>query len=158
MKTQFDATTQEYIEIIHELQKNDNVARVKDIAEKRGVTRSSVSTALNILKKKKLIVHENYGQVQLTREGQRLGQELEECHNTIKRFLIQILGVHGEQAEVDACKIEHYISDLTVKRLLKFVRLVEECPCGNPRCLDFFSNDSEKTVNTSDATESCQKK
>ncbi len=141
MKTQFDTTTQEYIEIIHELQKNYHVARVKDIAEKRGVTRSSVSTALNLLKKKKLIVHENYGQVQLTQEGQRLGQELEKCHNTIKHFLIQILGVNANQAELDACKMEHYMSALTVKKLLKFVRLVEECPFGSPRCIDSFQED-----------------
>lgn len=125
MKTKFDATTQEYIEIIHELQKNENVARVKDIARKRGVTRSSVSTALTILKKKKLIIHENYGQVELTRDGQRLGQELEAHHQTIKHFLIQILGVNPERAEEDACKIEHYISETTVQRLLKFIQVVK---------------------------------
>jgi DtxR family Mn-dependent transcriptional regulator len=138
MKTQFDATTQEYIEIIHELQKNDNAARVKDIARKRGVTRSSVSTALTILKKKKLIVHENYGQVELTRKGLRLGQELEAHHRTIKHFLVQILGVNQEQAEEDACKIEHYISEPTIQRLLKFIHVVNNCPRGNPQCLDSF--------------------
>ena len=48
----FDTTTQEYVEIIYDLQKNNKVARVKDIAKNRGVTRSSVSIALKLLKKR----------------------------------------------------------------------------------------------------------
>jgi DtxR family Mn-dependent transcriptional regulator len=154
MKTQFDATTQEYIEIIHELQKNDNAARVKDIARKRGVTRSSVSTALTILKKKKLIVHENYGQVELTRKGLRLGQELEAHHQTIKQFLTRILGVNPEQAEEDACKIEHYISELTIQRLIKFIHVVNDCPQGNPCCLDFFREGEVDSKHPDNCTDS----
>ena len=88
MESQFDTTTQEYIEIIHHLQNKHKVARVKDIARHRGVTRSSVSTALNLLKKKNLIKHENYGLVELTEEGEQLGQTLDERHAIINKFFI----------------------------------------------------------------------
>jgi len=138
MKKEFNPTTQEYVEIIHELQKENKVARVKDIAKKRGVTRSSVSTALNGLKKKQLVIHENYGQVELTETGKRLGDELEERHQAIKGFLTRILGLNPQEAEIDACKIEHYISPKTIQALIQFIDFIENCPIGNPKWLELF--------------------
>ena len=35
--------------------------------------------------------------------------------------LLEILGIDREQAETDACEIEHHVSPETLKRLEKFV-------------------------------------
>ncbi len=126
MNTDFDTTTQEYVEIIYELQKNKNVVRVKEIAEKRGVNRSSVSIALNLLKKKKLIEHENYGLVELTEKGRQLGKELEEKHRIIKDFFVNILNIQPEIAENDACKLEHHIHQDIFNSLVDFVAFMDE--------------------------------
>jgi len=128
MKSKFDTTTQEYIEIIHHLQNKHKVARVKDIARTRGVTRSSVSTALNLLKKKNLIKHETYGLVELTKEGEQLGQALDKRHAVINKFFIEVLGINPKVADEDACKLEHYISTETLNGLLRFLAFIEDCP------------------------------
>lgn len=126
MHDDFDTTTQEYVEIIYELQKNNKVARVKEIAGRRGVSCSSVSIALNLLKKKELIEHENYGLVELTEKGLQLGEELEERHRTIRNFFVNILNVEPEIAENDACKLEHLIHQDIFNSLLDFVEFMNE--------------------------------
>ncbi|MGC8771573.1 MAG: iron dependent repressor, metal binding and dimerization domain protein [Brevinematia bacterium] len=37
-------------------------------------------------------------------------------------FLVKIIGVSLENAEKDACKIEHIISDETFSKIIKFMR------------------------------------
>ena len=105
-----DLTTQEYIEVIHDLENENKVARVKDIADRRGVTKSSVSLVLNQLKNKELIEHEQYGHVTLSEKGLELAKELERKHLIIQAFFTKVLDVSQEIAKSDACKIEHDIS------------------------------------------------
>jgi DtxR family Mn-dependent transcriptional regulator len=144
MHSDFDTTTQEYVEIIYEIQKKKKVARVKEIAKQRGVTRSSVSTALNLLKKKKLINHENYGLVELTDEGQQLGEELEERHQIIKDFFIDILSINPEIAEQDACILEHHISTQVLDSFVGFIAFIK----NYPDWLKEFKSCEEYTENT----------
>ena len=106
MSLTHDTTTQEYIEVIRDLENENKVARVKDIADRRGVSRSSVSIILNQLLKKDLIAHEQYGHVSLSQKGRRLANDLERRHQAIKEFLVKVLGVSDENAEKDACKFE----------------------------------------------------
>lgn len=151
MESQFDTTTQEYVEIIHDLQEKHKVARVKDIALSRGVTRSSASTALNHLKKKNLIRHESYGLVELTEKGQRLGQALAERHAIIKKFFVEILGISPDVADEDACKLEHYISSETLNGLIHFLAFVEDCP---KVCSEWLRNFKKHEQNTKNSRES----
>jgi DtxR family Mn-dependent transcriptional regulator len=60
---------EDYLETILELEKTQKVARVKDIAEMRGVLRGSVTGALKSLAEKGLINYEPYSFITLTRKG-----------------------------------------------------------------------------------------
>lgn len=124
----FDSTTQEYVEIIYEIQKAHKVARVKDIATKRGVTKASVSTALTQLKKKGLINHETYGLIELTSKGEKLARELDESHGIIKDFFTNILNIDSDIANEDACRLEHHISKDVLKSLVKFMTFMKANP------------------------------
>ena len=105
-----DKTTQEYIEVIFELELENRVARVKDIADRRGVSKSTVSLILRQLLEKQLIVHEQYSHVSLSDKGRTLAQILDKRHETLKNFMISNLKMSEENAERDACKLEHEIS------------------------------------------------
>ncbi|HPN33244.1 MAG TPA: metal-dependent transcriptional regulator [bacterium] len=128
MNLPHDTVTQEYIEIIAALEDENKVARVKDIAERRGVTRSSVSIALSQLAKKDLIAHEAYGHIVLTVKGRRLAHHLTLRHQAVEDLLTDILGLDKAIAEQDACKIEHLISAETYSALMRFLYLVRQCP------------------------------
>ncbi len=128
MTLSYDTTTQEYIKVIFELEQENRVARVTDIAERRGVTKPSVSLILNQLTKKELIERKQYGHITLTKSGRRLGNELHKRHQAITFFLAQVLGVPEKTAEQDACKIEHDLSHQAWKELRRFVDVLQNCP------------------------------
>jgi DtxR family Mn-dependent transcriptional regulator len=137
MVLNYDTTTQEYIKVIFELEQENRVARVTDIAERRGVTKPSVSLVLNQLQKKELIDRKQYGHITLTKTGRRLGNELHKRHQAITVFLKDVLGVPEKIAEQDACKLEHDLSHQTWKELRRFVDVLQNCPRNRKN--DFFA-------------------
>jgi len=139
----FDTTTQEYIEVIFALEKENKVARVTDIAQRRGVTKSSVSLVLNHLKEKKLIDRKQYGYISLTLTGRQLAETLQKRHQTIKQFLMAILGLDQDIAEQDACQIEHVISQQTLNSIDRFLKCINECPQPWDDLLHLFPNCSQ---------------
>ena len=106
-------------------------------------TRSSVSTALNLLKAKNLIKHESYGLIELTEKGEKLGKVLDERHSVIKKFFIDVLGIHPEIADADACKMEHHISPEILNCFINYLAFVKDFPKFHEEYLDHFKNSSK---------------
>ncbi len=122
------ASLEDYLEAILNLAGESNIARSRDIAAMLGVSRASVTAALTNLSKGGLVIHERYSYVELTPEGKRLAQSIQSRHDTLFRFLTEILGINPKIATEDACKIEHSISPQTLKKITKFIKFVETCP------------------------------
>ena len=99
-----------YLETIRILQEKTGHVRSTDIAEHMGFSKPSVSRAVGLLKSGGFIQVEKDGGITLTEEGQAVANKIYERH-TILTDLLVALGVSGETAAADACKIEHAISD-----------------------------------------------
>jgi len=121
MDSSLSAKMEDYLETIFFLEKENRVVRVKQISESMDVKNSSVHSALHQLSAKGLVEHEHYGYVNLTDNGRCLARRLEKKHILLARFLHKYLGVKEEQAEEEACLIEHVMSDNTVHNLEKFL-------------------------------------
>jgi len=130
---------QDYLEAIYHLQREKRVARVKDIANRLQVKLPSVSGALKSLKSKRLVHHEDYGYVTLTRQGLEVAEEVSRRHRAVRRFLTRILQIDREQAEAEACRLEHAVGAETLKRLLCLIEFVETCPRGGQDWLRHLS-------------------
>ncbi len=114
-----------YLMTIRALLDERGYARVTDIARALNITRGSCSISLKPLKRRGLVVEDENKFLQLSPEGQRLAQLVENNDKVVEAFLSQVLGVDGEQAEIDACKIEHLLSldtSLKLAGLLKFIQ------------------------------------
>lgn len=133
------ASMEDYLEAIAVLARREKVARVTEISKMLGVRKPSVTSALKKLSREGLVRHESYGYVELTAEGNEIAQEVNTRHETLRTFLIDILGVDPEVAGEDACKIEHTLSPMTFSRLAKFVEFVLNCPRGEPEWLKGFN-------------------
>jgi len=129
-KRELSSNMEDYLEIISILTKRDKVARVKDISRMMNVKTPSVTSALDILSKNGLTIHERYGYVELTKEGEKLAQEVQKRHNLLVKFLTNILSIDPKIADEDACKMEHILSHETFRRLTKFIEFVETCLDG----------------------------
>jgi len=126
---------EDYIEAIYEITRARDGARVKEIAEKLGVTYPSISGILKKLVEMGLVTHERYGNVRLTAEGEKLGRDIAERHKILFDFMNEILKIPKETAQVDACGMEHSMSPETRDAFLSFIRFVQTCPKGVPSWL-----------------------
>jgi len=116
-----------YIETIYSLIKEHGYARVADIAAALNVKPPSVTNMLQKLDEQKFVNYTRYRGVILTQKGTLLAKTLEKRHQALKKFLI-LIGVSEENAEKDACEIEHIINRETVEKLAKFVKFVQAAP------------------------------
>lgn len=132
------ASMEDYLEAISDLQKTKKVVRVRDIAKRLSVRMPSVTGALKNLAEKELILHEKYEYVELTKEGQKQADYVRERHDTLAAFLSEILGLDKKTADIDACSMEHTISNDTHNRLMKFVDFTHQSSNnGNKWLADF---------------------
>jgi len=113
---------EDYLEAIFEIEQSKHVVRVRDVANKLGVTMPSVNGALKILEVKGLIKHEKYEYIELTDTGASQASKISNSHHTISKFLKDILGVDRETAEHEACKLEHDLSEGTLEKLSDFMK------------------------------------
>ncbi|HHU55181.1 MAG TPA: metal-dependent transcriptional regulator [Acholeplasmataceae bacterium] len=107
---------EDYLETIFILGKRHKNVRSIDIARELGYSKPSISRAMGILKKSGFINIDKNGYITLTELGLKRAQEIFERHSTITNFLIH-LGVDEEIAEIDACRIEHIISEETFEKI-----------------------------------------
>ena len=141
MKKKLSSIMEDYLEAIAVLKKQNDVARVRDIASFLGVKSSSVNAALTTLSKKGFVRHEKYGYVDLTSMGEETARNIQGKHDLLLKFLTEILNINDAEALQDACKMEHAISSKTFERLTKFIQFVETGLNGeSPQWLKSFKH------------------
>ncbi|MBW2633443.1 MAG: metal-dependent transcriptional regulator [Deltaproteobacteria bacterium] len=119
---------EDYLETILVLQKENAVARVKDIAEKLGVLSGTVTSALRSLSDKNLINYKPYSYITLTKKGKSIAQEILRKHNVVKDFLQCVLLLGETKAEENACRMEHSMDKVAINRLVQFIEYIYACP------------------------------
>jgi DtxR family Mn-dependent transcriptional regulator len=107
---------EDYLEMVSFLSDEGEV-RVTDIATRLEVSKPSVLTALKTLEERGLLEHERYRSVTLTEKGTAEASEIRGRHDFLTAFLQEVVGVGAENAEKDACKMEHVLSDETLKKM-----------------------------------------
>jgi DtxR family Mn-dependent transcriptional regulator len=132
-------TMQDYLEAIYNLSQEKRAVRVKDIAKRLGVKMPTVTSMLKTLSEKGMIDHEKYEYLELTIEGSDIGSEIDQRHQTLKTFLTDILQIDCDQADEDACKMEHAVSSTTLERIIEFMEFIENCPRSGNEWLDLFN-------------------
>ncbi len=122
------ASLEDYLEVIYHLEQSQRVARAKDIADQMNVQRASVTGALKALASRGLINYSPYSYVTLTPEGRRIASDIIHRHDTLKEFFMTTLQLDPEQAEANACRIEHAIDPVAIDRLVHFLEFMKLCP------------------------------
>ena len=110
-----------YLETILLLEKDGKVRSV-DIAKSLKVSKPSVNKAMNVLKEMGLVTQETYGEVHLTEAGRLRASDVYSRHEVLCSFLENVLKVSKENAENDACKIEHVVCDETIDKIKEFMK------------------------------------
>jgi DtxR family Mn-dependent transcriptional regulator len=114
-----------YLQAIASLKRMKGYAKVSDIADILAVSRAGVTSMLRSLKSRGLVVHERYGLVELTEDGERFAKLTERNREVLARFFTDILGLGPETAHEDACMIEHLVSPASMVQFLRLTALIQ---------------------------------
>lgn len=103
------ASGEDYLEAILILQKQKGMVRSVDLARHMGYSKPSICHAVKILRDGGFLTMDEDNYLHLTDIGSEVAGRIYERHQFFTNYLIEF-GVDPVQAEMDACKIEHVIS------------------------------------------------
>lgn len=110
------ASGEDYLEAILMLQKKKGMVRSVDLARHMEFSKPSICHAVKVLKQGGFLTMDGDGYLQLTNEGREVAERIYEKHQFFTDSLIE-MGVDPKQAEADACRIEHVISEESFQKL-----------------------------------------
>ena len=120
------ASQEDYLEAILGLMRETGAARVRDIAKRRKVAKSSVTAALRSLAKRKLVHYQPYELVTLSDRGKLLAERVRRRHKILSDFLTGVLDADERIAEANACRIEHAVGVIVMERLSCFLEFMSK--------------------------------
>jgi DtxR family transcriptional regulator, Mn-dependent transcriptional regulator len=112
---------EDYLEAILILQQEHGFVRSVDVANRLHVSKPSVSRAMSILKDNGYIIFDLGNMIKLTEKGQNKATDVYSRHQLLTKFLTKITGVPADQAEENACRVEHDIDADVVAGIRKWM-------------------------------------
>lgn len=117
---------QRYVEVIAGLLRERGMARVKDVAERLGVSLPSVSEAVKRLLELGIVDRDARRGIVLTESGRRVAGHLEDRHQALKRFMVEVMAMEPERADDVACRVEHCVDREFSSRLVDLAGFLEK--------------------------------
>ncbi len=115
------ASKEDYLEAIYDLSLNNKNFKAVDIAKRLEISRASVSEALKKLSEQGFLNYEKYKPVTLTAKGLELAQQVFLKHKTLCKFFEKFLNLSNKEAQINACKIEHVITENAFAKIKELV-------------------------------------
>jgi len=137
-KKELSSNMEDYLETIYLQDIDGRAAKVKSIADAMGVSKPSVTEALSVLQDRGLVLHQKYGDIELTEKGREVAGFIYHRHVLLTELFSWVLGVEPKLAEDDACKVEHLISEETSNRVEAFLDYLKKTTGNGGPYRDFI--------------------
>lgn len=121
------ASMEDYLEMIYRLSITTGFTRIHELSDALNVQPPSATKMVQKLSELKLIKYEKYGYIMLEESGKKLGKSLITRHNTIAA-LLKVLGVSEKTILAETEKVEHTLSDKTIKCFEEYVNFIKDNP------------------------------
>ena len=112
---------EDYLEAILVLKNKNGFVRSVDIANHLGFSKPSVSRAMGILEKDGYIEFGIGNMINLTEKRKEKASDVYSRHQLLTKFLVKITGIPDDQAEKNACRIEHVIDSDVVEGIKNWI-------------------------------------
>lgn len=138
---------EDYLENILILKEKLGNVRSVDLAREMGFTKPSISRAVHRLEQEGYLSISDNGFIDLTELGYETAKSIYEKHIFLTRYFIS-LGVDEETATLDACRIEHVISDKSFEAMKNLQRhCMSQCPIKEELIFDYNKRQLETRNN-----------
>lgn len=122
---------EDYIRALYLLEmKQKSPIKLKNLVEKMGLSKSTVTQRLQDLKRDGWVIHKPYGPVSLSKKGLKKAQNLTFKHRVIELFLIKKLNFSPEEVHEEAHLLEHAFTNKVIQKLYNFLGEPKKCPHG----------------------------
>lgn len=126
--------------------------KVKDLAQYMKLGAPSTADAVKKLKEKGFINYVPYSDITLTAKGIEAVTMKKYRHNTIAKFLHNVLDIDVKKAEENADAIEYSMTQDVLTRLVNFMDFMEQCACPEPK----WMNSCKNSLETGKISKKCQ--
>lgn len=124
---------EDYLKTIYELQQEQDIpVSTSEIADRLDRTNPSVTSMLENLDEKGLIVYQKYKGVELTQEGKTVALEVIRHHRLLEAFLAEKLDFSWTDVHEEAETLEHHISEELEDRMSEALDNPSSDPHGDP--------------------------
>ncbi len=114
-------SAEDYLEAILIIKEEKGNVRSIDLARRLEITKPSVSVAMKNLKAEGYVEVDEKGSISLLPPGREIAERTYEKHVTLRDLLVS-LGVDKETATIDACRMEHVISDESFEAIKRHIK------------------------------------
>ena len=121
-----------YLEAIFYMTAEHEPVRSARLADWLGVSRPTVTVALRRMVRDGMIRIDGRKEIQLTPRGLREAEAIVRRHRIVERWLTDTLGLDWVQADEEAARLEHAVSEAVEERLYEVLGRPLTCPHGNP--------------------------
>ena len=105
---------------------------VSTMAERLGVSASTVSDGIRRLAKQGLLTHAPYGSIELTDTGRRHALAMVRRHRLVETFLVEVLQYGWDEVHDEAEVLEHAVSEKLIDRIDEYLGHPSKDPHGDP--------------------------
>ena len=144
---------EDYLTMIYKLAYEGGEPTTTSIADNMGVSKASVTDMFKKMAKSKLIIHEPYKGVKLTRAGEKVALEVIRHHRLVELYLKEAMGVSWDKVHDEADKWEHILSEDIEDRIVEMLGNPTHDPHGAPIPTKDGHIQDEKFTPLSDARE-----
>ena len=117
------SSREDYLEAILIKINELGACRVTDIADQMGYSKASTSVALKKLEDEGCIKREDW-RILLTEKGLEIARKVYDRHVFFVNWFKRI-GIESGQAEEDACRIEHVLSEETYEKIKNYLKMTD---------------------------------
>lgn len=117
---------EDYLETIYVESQKNGCAKVTDIAKLLDVKKASVTGALSNLSEKGLVNYEPYAPVTLTKSGVNAAKKILLRHEVMANFFKNILKLDEKEAVLNACRMEHVMTEEMFDRIHSFSHFIQD--------------------------------
>ncbi|MDR2967309.1 MAG: metal-dependent transcriptional regulator [Methanobacteriaceae archaeon] len=139
---------EEYLEVLYKQGNKKNHVSTTTISKQLKIAPGSVTQMLKKLEDLGYISYIPYKGAILTEKGIKTSQKITRKHRILERFLADVLKIKKENIHIQACNMEHSLSDEAERAMCHMLDHPDECPDEKPiPACDLDFNSCEECLN-----------
>ncbi len=130
--TEHSQVIEEYLLTLYKLNRAGDLAKAVTLAKRLDTSPPTVHATISRMQRDGLVEVKKSKELVLTKEGQKIAEDIAYRHNLSEYFLCNTLGIPWYEVHQHAHRLEHAMTPIVVQKLAEFLGKPEFCPHGTP--------------------------